>query len=121
MKLCKYLAPAFLGVFFNVMLPQPEDRPPLPSELTAVSPVASHVVFNLVAPVFFCRPFLFVIPVAVPKVPVTENCYPLSPVCKVGIAVHPRMLFKLVSRFFENLFHLDFYLCVLAPDPRHYP
>ena len=121
MKLCQYLAPAFLGVFFNVMLPQPEDRPPLPSELPAVSPVASHVVFNLVAPVFFCRPFLFVIPVAVPKVPVTENCYPLSPVCKVGIAVHPRMLFKLVSRFFENLFHLDFYLCVLAPDPRHYP
>ena len=121
MKLCKYLSHALLGVFLNVMLPQPEDRPPVPSELPAVPPVAPHVVLNLVAPELFCKPFLLVVPVPVPKVAVAEYCYPLSLVCKVGIPIHLRMHFKLVSCVCKHLLHPQFDLCVFALDSGHDP
>ena len=121
MKLCKYLSHALLGVFLNVMLPQSEDRPSVPSELPAVPPVAPHVVLNLVAPELFCKPFLLVIPVPVPKVAVAEYRNPLSPVSKVRIAVHLRMHFKSVSSVRKHLLHLQFDLCVFALDSGHDP
>ena len=111
---------ALVGIFFDVVLPQPQHRPSLYAQLARNFSVPPHVSLYLFAPVLFCRPLLFRVPVPVPKVAVAEHKNSFSHL-KVGAAEDFWIHFKPCACLGKHLAHPHVDGRVLRPYPRHYP
>ena len=112
---------ALFRISLNVMLPESQDRPSIPSELSGYRNIPPHVSLNLIPPELLWELFLLVIPVAVPKIPVAEYYNLLSGKNEIGITKHLGIHLVLVSHIAKHLVHSEINLGVRSPDSGHDP